>query len=202
MTRKLPEILTGLVVIAVAAVFLVYALGRAQALGTGGYPLKAQFSSIGGLTVGSDVKLGGVVIGHVTEEHLDPTTYAAVVTMSLDDGIKVPNDTSAAINSDGLLGGNYIGLSPGGSDTMLAPGQSFAVTQSAVNLEDLLGKFIFSMGGESGKSGGASAGGSAGASSGASSGTRAPGGAPNLSSPSNPMSLGAPPAPGASGQQK
>jgi phospholipid/cholesterol/gamma-HCH transport system substrate-binding protein len=137
------------------------------------------------------------VIGHVTEEHLDPTTYAAVVTMSLDNDIKVPNDTSASINSDGLLGGNYIGLSPGGSDTMLAPGQSFAVTQSAVNLEDLLGKFIFSMGGSSGKTGGGSSGGqppaSAGGSSGASSGSNGL---------SNPMSLGGTPSGGSAGQTK
>jgi phospholipid/cholesterol/gamma-HCH transport system substrate-binding protein len=185
MNRKLPEILTGLAVIVIAAVFLVYALGRAQALGSGGYELKAQFSSIGGLTVGSDVKLGGVVIGHVTEEHLDPVTYAAIVTMNINANLKVPVDTSAAISSDGLLGGNYVGLSPGGSDTMLAPGASFAVTQSAINIEDLLGKFIFSMG-DSGKTSG---------------GQASPQGAstPGPTAPSNPMSLN-PPLPG--GQQK
>jgi phospholipid/cholesterol/gamma-HCH transport system substrate-binding protein len=187
MNRKLPEILTGLAVIVIAAVFLVYALGRAQALGAGGYVLKAQFSSIGGLTVGSNVKLGGVVVGHVTEEHLDPTTYAAVVTMNIDTDLKVPQDTSAAISSDGLLGGDYVALSPGGSDSMLAPGASFTVTQSAINIEDLLGKFIFSMGGDSGKSGGGAQGTSA-------PGATTPGAAP----PSNPMSL----TPPAGGQQK
>jgi phospholipid/cholesterol/gamma-HCH transport system substrate-binding protein len=159
MNRKLPEILTGLAVIVIAAVFLVYALGRAQAVSSGGYALKAQFSSIGGLTVGSDVKLGGVVVGHVTDEHLDPATYAAIVTMNIGAGLKLPTDTSAAISSDGLLGGNYVALSPGGADTMLAPGSSFAVTQSAVNIEDLLGKFIFSMGGDSGKAGAGQSGG-------------------------------------------
>jgi phospholipid/cholesterol/gamma-HCH transport system substrate-binding protein len=153
MTRKLPEIFTGLVVIAVAAVFLVYALGQANAISSGGYPLKAQFSSIGGLTVGSDVKIGGVVVGHVTNEHLDPNTYAAIVNMQIDNDIKIPDDTSASITSDGLLSGNYVALSPGGSNTMLAPGASFAVTQSAINIEDLLGKFIFSMGNSSGKAG-------------------------------------------------
>ncbi len=161
MTRKLPEILTGLAVILVAALFLVYALGRAEALGGSGYMLTAQFSDIGGLTVGSDVKLGGVVVGHVTDEHLDPNTYAAIVKLQINNDIKLPSDTSAAINSDGLLGGNFVGLSPGGSDKMLAPGQAFPVTQSAINIEDLLGKFIFSMGGDSGKSGN-NAGGTAG----------------------------------------
>jgi phospholipid/cholesterol/gamma-HCH transport system substrate-binding protein len=72
--------------------------------------------------------------------------------VQINNDIKLPDDTSASISSDGLLGGNYVGLSPGGSNTMLAPGQSFAVTQSAVNIEDLLGKFIFSMG-DTGKSG-------------------------------------------------
>jgi len=146
MTRKLPELFTGIAVIVIAALFLVYALGRADTATGGGYPLSAQFSSIGGLTVGSDVKIGGVVVGHVAAEHLDAQTFAAVVKLTIDNDIKIPADTSAAISSDGLLGGNYVSLSPGGSTTNLAPGGSFQVTQSAINIEDLLGKFIFSMG--------------------------------------------------------
>lgn len=155
MARRLPETLTGFAVIIVAAVFLGYALTRTGAVTTGGYMLRAQFSSIGGLTVGADVKIGGVVVGHVADEHLDPNTYAAVVRLAMNDNIKVPEDSSASIASEGLLGGDYVAISPGGSNTMLAPGQSFAVTQSAINIEDLLGKFIFSMGGSSssGKSG-------------------------------------------------
>jgi phospholipid/cholesterol/gamma-HCH transport system substrate-binding protein len=159
MSRKLPELLTGFAVIIIAAVFLVYALGQAGAVSAGGYPLRAQFSSIGGLTVGSDVKIGGVVIGHVAEEHLDTNTYAAVVRLVIDDKIKIPEDSSASITSDGLLSGNYVAVSPGGSDTMLAAGQAFSVTQSAINIEDLLGKFIFSMGGASGKAGASGGGG-------------------------------------------
>jgi phospholipid/cholesterol/gamma-HCH transport system substrate-binding protein len=150
MSRKFPEIFTGLVILVIAAVFLVYALGRAQAIGGSGYLLRAQFSDIGGLTVGSNVEIGGVTVGHVVDTSLDPQTYAAVVTLRINNGVKLPDDTSASISSEGLLGGNYVGLSPGGSATMLAPGQSFQVTQSAINLEDLLGQFIFNMG----KSGG------------------------------------------------
>jgi phospholipid/cholesterol/gamma-HCH transport system substrate-binding protein len=164
MARRLPETLTGFAVIIVAVVFLGYALTRTGAVTTGGYTLRAQFSSIGALTVGADVKIGGVIVGHVADEHLDPITYAAVVRLALDDDIKIPADSSASIASDGLLGGAYVAISPGGSNTMLAPGQSFAVTQSAINIEDLLGKFIFSMGGNSssgssssGKSGAATA---------------------------------------------
>jgi phospholipid/cholesterol/gamma-HCH transport system substrate-binding protein len=155
MARRLPETLTGFAVIIVAAVFLGYALTRTGAVTTGGYMLRAQFSSIGGLTAGADVKIGGVVVGHVADEHLDPATYAAIVQLAMNDNIKIPVDSSAAITSQGLLGGDYVSISPGGSNTMMTPGQSFAVTQSAINIEDLLGKFIFSMGGgsSSGKSG-------------------------------------------------
>ena len=115
--------------------------------------------SIGGLAVGADVKIGGVVIGHVASERLDPTTYAAIIKLAINDDIKVPDDSSASITSDGLLGNTYVAVSPGGSNTMLKPGASFQVTQSAINIEDLLGKFIFSMGndqskGQSGQSGG------------------------------------------------
>jgi phospholipid/cholesterol/gamma-HCH transport system substrate-binding protein len=154
MSRKFPEILTGLVVIAVAAVFLVYALDRAQALGGSGYVLKAQFSDIGGLAVGSNVKIGGVTIGHVVDETLDPQTFAAVVKLQIDNDIKLPTDSSATVSSEGLLGGNYVGISPGGATSNLQPGQSFAVTQSAINIENLLGQFIFNMGKVGGGSGG------------------------------------------------
>lgn len=146
MTRRLPELLTGFAVIIIAVAFLIYAMLGAGAVSTGGYPLEAQFSSIGGLTVGADVKIGGVAVGHVASEHLDPNTYAAVVRLAIDNDIKVPQDSSASVTSDGLLGASYIAIAPGGSNKMMAPGQAFSVTQSAISIEDLLGKFIFSMG--------------------------------------------------------
>ncbi|MBU6448465.1 MAG: outer membrane lipid asymmetry maintenance protein MlaD [Rhodospirillales bacterium] len=146
MVRRAPELTVGFAVIAVAILFLAYALRGAGELNTGGYPLQAQFGSIGGLTVGADVKIGGVVIGHVSSETLNPQTYAAIVKLAMNNNIKVPDDSSASITSDSLLGGSYVAISPGGSNNMLKPGASFQVTQSAVNIEDLLGKFIFSMG--------------------------------------------------------
>jgi phospholipid/cholesterol/gamma-HCH transport system substrate-binding protein len=152
MARRLPELATGFAVILIAAVFLIYALRTAGDISTGGYVLRAQFSSVGGLAIGADVKIGGVVIGHVASEKLDPNTYAAIVRLVIDDGIKIPDDSSASVTSDGLLGNSFVAVSPGGSNNMLAAGQAFPVTQSAINIQDLLGKFIFSMGGSSSKS--------------------------------------------------
>lgn len=151
MPRRIPELLAGFAVIIVAVLFLLYALRGAGEISSGGYILRAQFGSIGGLTVGSNVKIGGVVVGHVASEALNPVTYAAEVTMTLDNRIKIPTDSSAAIASDGLLGGPYISVSPGGAETMMKSGDSFQVTQSAINIEDLIGKFIFSMGGGHGQ---------------------------------------------------
>lgn len=146
MVRRAPELLAGFAVIIVAAFFLFYALRGAGEINTGGYVLRAQFGSIGGLSVGSNVKIGGVVVGHVASEALNPVTYAAEITMTMDNQIKIPVDSSASITSDGLLGGPYVSISPGGSNDMMKTGGSFQVTQSAINLEDLIGKFIFSMG--------------------------------------------------------
>lgn len=147
MARRIPELITGFAIIIVAALFLFYALRSAGQISTSGYTLRAQFGSIGGLTVGSNVKIGGVVIGHVASETLNPATYAAEVTLDINNQIKIPTDSSASITSDGLLGGPFISVSPGGADSMMAAGSQFQVTQSAINLEDLIGKFIFSMGG-------------------------------------------------------
>lgn len=151
MARRIPELFAGFVVIVVAILFLFYALRGAGEISTGGYILRAQFGSIGSLSIGSNVKIGGVVVGHVASEALNPVTYAAEITMSMDNRIKIPVDSSATIASDGLLGGPYVAISPGGSEDMMKAGGSFQVTQSAINLEDLIGKFIFSMGGSHGQ---------------------------------------------------
>jgi phospholipid/cholesterol/gamma-HCH transport system substrate-binding protein len=157
MTRRLPELLTGLGVIIVAVLFLLYALRGAGELSTGGYRLTARFGSVGALAIGADVKIGGVVVGHVASETLDPVTYAAVVGLDINDSVQIPDDSSAAVTSDSLLGGDYVNVSPGGSNNMLKPGSAFATTQSAVNIGDLLGKFIFSLGGASSSKGSAAA---------------------------------------------
>lgn len=106
--------------------------------------LHAQFGSIGPLKVGSPVKIAGVTVGKVAATTLNQTTYAAIVDFDINSGVKIPKDSSAAIESASLLGGDYLSIAPGGSDTMLKPGGAIVVTQSAINIESLLGKFVFS----------------------------------------------------------
>lgn len=159
------ETLTGAAVLAVALGFLGYAVAHSGRSSSAGYPVQARFDHIDGLNIGGDVRIAGVKVGTVTDERIDPQTFNALVTMSVRDDIKLPKDTGASITSESLLGGKYISLSPGGDETDLKPGQMITVTQSSVSLEELLGKFIFSVtslnpskdnksGGDQGKSGG------------------------------------------------
>ncbi len=143
--RNAVEIVVGAAVLVVAGVFLAYALAHSGRSAREGYPLIAQFDHIDGLSVGADVRLAGVRIGSVTGARIDPKSYLAVVTLTVQDGLSLPKDSSAEITSDGLLGGKYISLSPGGDAATLKPGGTITITQSSVSLEQLLGKFIFSV---------------------------------------------------------
>jgi phospholipid/cholesterol/gamma-HCH transport system substrate-binding protein len=144
--RNAAELLAGAVVLAVAAGFLVYAVASTGRTTVGGYPLHARFDHIDGLAIGADVRVAGVKVGSVLAARIDPQTYQAVVDFSVRDGLKLPKDSSAAVTSDGLLGGKYLAVEPGGDTAMLSPGGQVAITQSSISIEQLLGKFIFSMG--------------------------------------------------------
>lgn len=145
-SRNAAEIITGAAVLAAAGLFLAYAVAHSGRGETGGgYPLIAKFDRIDGLGVGADVRMAGVKVGMVTETRIDPASYMAEIRFSVRRGLDVPKDSSAEITSDGLLGGKYLSLVPGGDATILKPGQAVAITQSAVSLEQLLGKFIFSV---------------------------------------------------------
>ncbi len=122
--------------------------------GGGRYALTARFSQIGQLRAQAPVKIGGVIIGQVTKIELDPTKFDSVVTLAIDDRYKdLPADTSAGILTSGLLGESYVGLQPGGDPDTLKPGQEIAFTQPAVDLIQLVGKYMF--GGGSGGNAGA-----------------------------------------------
>lgn len=108
------------------------------------YQLQAYFSNIGGLKPKASIKSAGVLVGRVTEISLDSERYEARVTMSIDKRYQFPKDTFANILTSGLLGEQYIGLAPGGEEEMLKSGEVIKKTQSAVVLEDLIGKFLYS----------------------------------------------------------
>ena len=111
------------------------------------YPLKARFSTIGQLRVAAPVKIGGVVVGSVSDISLDPQRFDSIVTLSIDGRYKdLPADTSAGIFTSGLLGESYVGLAPGGDVEILKPGDEITLTQSAVDLMQLVGKYMFSGG--------------------------------------------------------
>lgn len=145
--RSLVELLAGAVILAAAAAFLVFAVtgsGRTFASAPG-ISLTARFDRIDGLGAGADVRIAGVKVGQVTGQRIDPETFLAVLTLRVDAALRLPSDTSAEIQSEGLLGGRFVALVPGGSDRILRDGQEITITQSAISLESLLGRFIFSV---------------------------------------------------------
>ncbi len=146
MGRKGIETLVGLFVLLGILAILFLALRAANlgnfALGET-YMVSARFDDIGGLNVKAPVKSAGVTVGRVTAIVLDTNTYQGRVTMELEQSVVFPDDTSAKILTSGLLGDQFIGLLPGGSDKNLQPGGEIKLTQSAVVLENLIGQFLY-----------------------------------------------------------
>ncbi len=142
------ELGTGLFVLLgfSALFFLVTQItNREFGLGEAGYRLHASFEQVGGLKPGAPVSMSGVTIGHVEKIEYDFSEYKARVTMRIDSGYdRIPEDSDAGIFTAGLLGGQYIGIGPGGSETFLADGGQIQFTQSAIVLENLISKFLFS----------------------------------------------------------
>ena len=143
MAENISEVLTGAGVLAVALAFAGYAgLAANVGVGNGSYPLKASFRSVDGVSVGTDVRLAGVKIGTITQLNLNPETFYADATFSVKDGITIPDDSTALISSEGLLGGNFLEIQPGGSPITLEAGAEVLDTQGAVGLIQLLMKFV------------------------------------------------------------
>lgn len=143
MERNPIETIMGAVVLLVAALFLAFAYTTADLRPVAGYPVQAVFLKIGGLEIGSDVRINGVKVGTVTDRRLNPATYEAVVTLTLSADIAIPEDTRVSIVNDGLLGGKYIRLEPGAAETMVAAGGQLRETTDYKSMEDLVGEIIF-----------------------------------------------------------
>jgi phospholipid/cholesterol/gamma-HCH transport system substrate-binding protein len=152
MKENFVETLVGVVVIAISALFIAYGYSVTDTQGSDRVEITADFERIDGLTIGSDVRLSGVKIGTVTSTELDKESFLARVNMSLDSSIELPDDSSAKITSEGLLGGNYISIVPGGSDMALESGGEIMFTQGSVDLMSLISQAMFSAGNASNES--------------------------------------------------
>lgn len=147
MGRSLLETVMGAVVLGVALFFAFFVYDQRTVSTADGYAVNAAFSDVSGVSPGSEVRLGGIKVGTVTSMHLENETYRPMLGMHVRNNVKLPMDTSAAIVSESLLGGKYVKLEPGADDRMLEAGGEIRYTQSSVNLEEMIGKFVFSGGG-------------------------------------------------------
>ena len=154
MRRNALETAIGALVIAAAGGFLAFSYATADIAHLAGYKVVARFDRADGLREGADVRMSGIRIGQISRLYLEDETYFAVVEMEIDDAVKLPEDSSAEVASESLLGGRYLALTPGGAETYLGQGGEIRYTQSPVSLEQLIGKFIFSSQDEAGADGG------------------------------------------------
>ncbi len=146
MKHNLIETLMGALVLAIAVGFMIFVYDATGMRAAGGYEVVARFDRVDGLARGADVKVSGIKVGTVVEQRLDPERFLAVVRMNIDPVVKLPVDTVAQVTSEGLLGGAFVALVPGGEDRTIAPGGEIKFTQSPVNLVQMLGKFMFGQG--------------------------------------------------------
>jgi phospholipid/cholesterol/gamma-HCH transport system substrate-binding protein len=154
MERTTLDLWVGMFVVAGVAALVMLAM-KVGNLGTYNvsetYTVNAYFSNIGGLKPKASIRSAGVLVGRVTNISLDTERYEAHVVMSLDKRYQFPKDTFANIMTSGLLGEQYIGLMPGGDTEMLKNGDQVKQTQSAMVLEDLISKFMYSKAAEPAK---------------------------------------------------
>ena len=146
MKGNLFEALIGAVVLAVAAFFLVFAFSTTDVGAVDGYEVTATFDRVDGVNAGADVRMSGIKIGTVTKLELDPQTFLAKATLNIDSAVELPDDSSAEITTEGLLGGKYMAIVPGGAEDVIAPGGRIQFTQSSLSLEGLIGRFGFGLG--------------------------------------------------------
>ena len=147
MANNAIETVMGAVVLAVAGGFLYFAYSNSNVKPIEGYAVDAAFTNISGIEPGSSVRIGGIKIGVVEKLELDPKSYRAVATLRVGNTVTLPVDSSAAIQSSGLLGEKFIAIEPGGEEENLADGGKITFTQPSVSLEEMIGKFVFSGGG-------------------------------------------------------
>lgn len=145
MKRASVEMSVGIFVLMgiLAVGYLAIQLGKMELMGDNYYILKARFQSVSGLKNGARVEIAGVPVGKVTSITLDKERMAALVTMKIQKGIEITDDAIASVRTSGLIGDKFIKLSPGGSDEILKDGDLITDTESSVDIEELIGKYVF-----------------------------------------------------------
>lgn len=139
------ELFVGLFVLLgiVAVTYLAVKLGAGSLSSGPTYLVEARFSNAGGLHAGSSVLIAGVTVGRVESVRVEPTDYSAIATLRISAGVKLPTDTMASVKTSGLIGDKYVALAAGAEEDELAPGSRITMTESAVDLESLIGKMAF-----------------------------------------------------------
>lgn len=123
--------------------FLAVKMGNLRVNYADSYPVQARFTSISGLREGAFVEVAGVRVGRVTSIALDHKTYAAEITMSIDNRVRLQEDAIASVRSTGIIGDKFVKITPGGSDVYLQPGEFLLDTEPSISLEELISKYIF-----------------------------------------------------------
>jgi len=145
MKRSTVEISVGIfVLIGILCVgYLTVKLGKMEWFGEGYYPLKARFTSVTGLKTGTEVQMAGVSVGRVAKIALDPDLKIAMVTLNIRQDLELAEDVIASVKTAGLIGDKYVSLAPGGAMDMLKPGDTIVETESALDIEELVSKYVF-----------------------------------------------------------
>ena len=147
MKHDVIETIVGLAIIIIAIGFFAYAYKLSnQQSDNQGYVLSAKFQNAEGIVEGSDVMIAGIKVGSVKQMILEKNTYSALIKIVLNQDVKIPEDSTAAVTTSGFLGSKFISITPGGSETDLKENEQIKYTQSSVNIEALIGKFIYSTG--------------------------------------------------------
>ena len=146
--ENLVEALVGLLVVLLAVWFVLFAWQRTGGGIRDSIRVSALFPAANGVSVGTDVRIAGLKVGSVAAQRLEPESYQAEVVLALDPNVSIPSDSTAAITAEGLLGGTYIALIPGGAETRLKDGDTIFDTQGSIDMMGMIGSFINRSGGE------------------------------------------------------
>lgn len=151
MHKKPVETIMGLVVLVIALLFLGFAYSVSDLQVVKGYTVNAEFTKVGGLSIGSDVRINGIKVGTVTAQDLNNEDYTVKVTFSIAQNVKLPKDSVAAIAGDGLMGNKFVKIEPGMAKEYLQDGDSFAKTKNFKTIEDMVGEIIYMVTGDDSK---------------------------------------------------